>query len=82
MKKYIVYGLSSCSYCVRVVNKLIEEKKSFYVELLDNNPERLKLLKIAYEHPTVPIVIVKEEEETLLGGCDDTMEYLSNEVKQ
>ena len=82
MKKYIVYGLSSCSYCTRVINTLIDKKKTFYVELLDGNPERLKLLKIMYNHPTVPIVVLKEQKETLIGGCDDTMRYLKKEGEQ
>ena len=28
MKKYIVYGRSTCPYCVKVVNKLIRKGKS------------------------------------------------------
>ena len=39
MKKYIVYGRASCPYCIKVVNKLIRNGKTFYVEMLDDNPE-------------------------------------------
>ena len=42
MKKYIVYGRSSCPYCIKVINKLLRGGKTFYVELHDNTPEKLE----------------------------------------
>jgi len=79
MKKYIVYGKSDCNYCVKVVNKLIKQGKCFYVEMYDNDPERLELIKKMYNHPTIPVVICKDEKEILIGGCDDTIEHLETE---
>jgi len=80
MKKYIVYGKSDCNYCVKVVNKLIKQGKCFYVEMLDGKPERLEFIKEMYNHPTIPVVICKDEKEILIGGCDDTIDHLKKEV--
>ena len=79
MKKYIVYGRSSCPFCIKVVNKLLRGGKTFYVEMYDDNPERLELIKKMYNHPTIPVVVCKDEKEILIGGCDDTIEYLKTE---
>ena len=80
MKKYIVYGRSTCPFCVKVVNKLIRQGKCFYVEMLDNDPDRLELIKKMYNHPTIPIVLCKDDTEILIGGCDETVEHLKHEV--
>lgn len=80
MKKYIVYGRSTCPYCVKVVNKLIRKGKCFYVEMLDENPERLELIKKMHNHPTIPVVLIRDDTEILIGGCDDTIEHLAQEV--
>tara|TARA_R100001443_G_C3336476_1_gene173536 strand:- start:74 stop:331 length:258 start_codon:yes stop_codon:yes gene_type:complete len=79
MLKYIIYGKSSCPFCTKIIKKLIEAKKTFYVELLDENPERLEQMKIKYKHNTVPIVLIRKEEEIFLGGCDDTIKFLEKE---
>ncbi len=76
MLKYIIYGKSSCGYCKKIIKKLLESKKTFYVELLDDNPEKLEQMKLKYNHPTVPIVLVKRVRETLIGGCDDALKFL------
>ena len=79
MLKYIIYGRASCPYCVQIIKKLTEAKKTFYVELLDDNPEKLERMKVKYNHDTVPIVLVRREQETLIGGCEDTIRYLERE---
>jgi len=79
MKKYIVYGRSDCAYCVKVINKLIKKGKCFYVEMYDNQPEKLEQIKKRYNHPTIPVVLIKDEQEILIGGCDDTIDYLQTE---
>jgi len=79
MKKYIVYGKSTCPYCIKVVNKLIRNGKTFYAEMLDDNPDRLEFIKKMYNHPTIPVVICKDEKEIFIGGCDDTIDHLKQE---
>lgn len=76
MAKFIIYGKSDCPYCIRVVTKLAKAKKCFYVEMLDDKPERLQELKTQYDHPTVPIVIKVEDVKELIGGCDDTIKFI------
>ena len=80
MKKYIVYGISSCPFCIKVVNKLLRKGKTFYVEMYDNHPEKLEEIKKRYNHPTIPVVVMQDNKEILIGGCDDTIAYLKNEV--
>tara|TARA_R100000388_G_C7112546_1_gene97263 strand:+ start:188 stop:451 length:264 start_codon:yes stop_codon:yes gene_type:complete len=80
MKKYIVYGRSSCPFCIKVVNKLLRKGKTFYVEMYDNHPEKLEEIKKRYNHPTIPVVVMQDNKEILIGGCDDTIAYLKNEV--
>ena len=80
MKKYIVYGRSSCPYCIKVVNKLLRGGKTFYVEMYDDQPEKLEQIKKRYNHPTIPVVIIQDSKEILIGGCDDTIEHLTEEV--
>ena len=80
MKKYIVYGRSSCPYCIKVVNKLLRGGKTFYVELHDSNPEKLDEIKKRFNHPTIPVVTFIDDTEILIGGCDDTIEHLKGEV--
>ena len=81
MKKYIVYGRSSCPYCIKVVNKLLRGGKTFYVELHDSTPEKLEEIKKRFNHPTVPVVTFVDDKEILIGGCDDTIEHLNEEVR-
>ena len=80
MKKNIVYGRSTCPYCIKVVNKLLRQGKTFYVEMYDNRPEKLEEIKMRYDHPTIPVVIVIDNKEILIGGCDDTIDHLKEEV--
>tara|TARA_B100000287_G_scaffold357462_1_gene348735 strand:+ start:1021 stop:1284 length:264 start_codon:yes stop_codon:yes gene_type:complete len=80
MKKYIVYGRSSCPYCMKVVNRLFRDGKTFYVEMFDNHPEKLEEIKKRYNHPTIPVVIIQDNKEILIGGWDDTIAHLKNEV--
>ena len=80
MKKYIVYGKSTCPYCVKVVNKLIKKGKCFYVQMFDEDPEKLEEIKKRYNHTTIPVVTIIDNKEILVGGCDDTIEHLASEV--
>ena len=79
MKSYKIYALGECPYCNRLIQALIDKKETFYVEFLDGNTKKLNQMKEKYNHKTVPIVILIEDKETLLGGCDDTMSYIEKE---
>ena len=79
IKTYKVYALATCPYCMRLIQALLDKKQTFYVEFLDGNPTKLKNLKELYNHKTVPIVLLQEEKEILIGGCDDALEKMNEE---
>ena len=80
MKSYKIYALGSCPYCERLIQSLVDKKQTFYVEFLDGNKKKLNEMKKKYNHKTVPIVILVEDKETLLGGCDDTIAFMQTET--
>lgn len=79
MKKYKIYAKATCNYCNALIQELIDRKKTFYVEFLDGDPKKLNELKKRYNHHTVPIVILCEEKETVVGGCEETLKLLNRE---
>ena len=77
MKSYKMYVISSCSYCINLLQEMINKKETFYVEFMDGKEELLKEKKEFYKHPTVPIVILREDgKEKLIGGCTETLRFL------
>ena len=80
MTKYIIYGKSSCPYCIKVITSLVKSGKTFYAEMLDHDLSRLEELKTKYGHPTIPIVLIKTNTEKLLGGCDDTINHIKQKT--
>jgi len=82
MKSYKMYVISSCPYCIKLLQSMIDTKQTFYVEFMDGKEELLKEAKEKYKHPTVPIVILRENgEEKLIGGCTETLRLLKEEKK-
>jgi len=80
MKSYKIYAKASCGYCVRLVQAMIDKKKTFFVEFLDEKPNKLQHKKDLYRHQTVPIVILRENgQETLIGGATETLRILKQE---
>ena len=58
IKSYKIYGLVSCGYCRRLVEKLRALKIPFYAEFLekqDNTYWLNKALKYAYRYDTLDI---------------------------
>jgi glutaredoxin len=76
IKSYKIYGLVSCGYCRRLVDRLRVLNIPFCVEYLDGNRTRLYEMKKKYNHKTVPIVIAREIKETFVGGHDDTVRHM------
>jgi len=78
MKSYKMYVISSCPYCINLLQEMINKKETFYVEFMDGKENLLKEKKEFYKHPTVPIVILREGgKEKLIGGCTETLRLLS-----
>ena len=81
MKSYKIYGKVSCGYCTRLVQAMIDQKKTFFVHFLDDHPELLQEKKNLYKHQTVPIVVFREGgKEILIGGCTETLKRLKKEL--
>tara|TARA_R100001460_G_scaffold98964_2_gene142050 strand:- start:340 stop:585 length:246 start_codon:yes stop_codon:yes gene_type:complete len=80
MKSYKIYAKATCGYCRALLQTMMDKNICFYTEFLDESPELLQEKKTFYNHKTVPIVILRENgKETLIGGCDDTLEFLKKE---
>ena len=80
MKSYKMYVISSCPYCIKLIQSMIDQKQTFYIEFLDGKEELLKEKKEQYKHPTVPIVILRDgDKEELIGGCTETLRLLRKE---
>ena len=81
-KSFKIYGKYSCGYCRRLVERLRDLNMTFYVEFLDESPNRLAEMKKKYNHKTVPIVIVRDPKEKFIGGHDDTIKYLYKDYRR
>ena len=71
MEYYIVYGWTDCPFCVSAKELLEEKGERYMMVYLDHDDVLLEYFKKTYEHPTVPIIIKKNTEETdtaLIGG--------------
>ena len=78
MIRYIVYGRSSCPYCVRAVQALEAESKEFF--FFDEEGEaELDYIKKFYASKTVPIIIENNKitgKTSMVGGYTDLREKL------
>jgi len=73
IKSYHIYTILNCPACKRAIKLLEDRKENFAVTVLDNDQERLQLLKEEFCWKTVPMIVGKTEEgkEMFLGGCSD-----------
>lgn len=72
--RYHAYILLDCPFCEKAVELLKSKKQTFAVTVLDNDRKTLKEIKEKYSHQTVPLILIKTEEddeEKLLGGFSD-----------
>ena len=78
---YLVYGRSSCPYCVEATHLLDFAGIDYDFFDLEDDREFLEEAKKFYSHATVPIVL-KIDGETgivkLIGGCDDLKRELND----
>ena len=82
MKYYKMYITSSCPYCSKLLQAMIDTKQTFYVEYMDSKPDLLQEKKEQHKHPTVPIVLeVDGDQETLIGGCTETLRFIKGDKK-
>lgn len=78
---YLIYGRSSCPYCVKATQLLDFAGIEYDFFDLEEDREFLDEAKRFYNHPTVPIVLKIDGETSivsLVGGCDDLKGELSD----
>jgi glutaredoxin len=78
---YLIYGRSSCPYCVKATQLLDFAGISHDFFDLEDDREFLEEAKVFYNHSTVPIVLRIDGETgivNLVGGCDDLKGELSD----
>tara|TARA_R110000824_G_scaffold157529_1_gene330974 strand:+ start:439 stop:699 length:261 start_codon:yes stop_codon:yes gene_type:complete len=79
---YYLWVKSQCPFCVEAQSELLQQIKSHTVHVMDEKPEELEEVKKLWNHPTVPLIVLQEDdEETFIGGCTDLKEWLKNEEK-
>ena len=79
MEKYIIYAREDCAYCKKLLNYMLEQDERFVYMLSHNLDEELRAIMNKHKWRTVPIVLRMEagdDEGKLIGGCDDTIEYI------
>jgi glutaredoxin len=79
--RYIIYGRSTCSYCVKAVD-LLESRgeESIFFDFFDD-PDALTDAKRFYKMDTVPIIIQNNKifgKTTLIGGYSELTELFND----
>ena len=78
---FLVYGRSSCPYCVESTDLLGFAGIDYHFFDLEDDREFLEEVKEFYNQSTVPIVL-KVDGPTgivkLIGGCDDLRSWLND----
>ena len=80
--KFLVYGRSSCSFCVNACRILRESRKQYTFFDLESDRRFLDEAKSFYGYETVPLVLricSKTNVASFLGGCDSLEEFLNAE---
>ena len=82
---YLLYIKSKCPFCIKAIQHLEEEAKSYKTVAVDEcNDGFICELKEAYEHKSFPMVLgytVASQSYGWIGGCDDLMTHLDNPKK-
>ena len=75
-KKYILYVRTSCAFCKKAEELLIEKKEDYFIVPFDTQPEALAHMKWAYSQETVPIIFKREGASIeFIGGYSDLVKH-------
>lgn len=80
VNRYIVYGRSSCPYCVKAVELLKENHKESVFFDFSEDPDAIDDAKNFYNYSTVPMILENNMisgKTKFIGGYSDLEEYLS-----
>jgi glutaredoxin len=78
--KYIVFSKNTCPYCIKTIELLRERNLPFHVVNFEEAQSSvLEEVKTAYDWPTVPLILKKNEGSIeFVGGHTDLLEFLSD----
>jgi len=66
---FVMWVKTHCPFCVKAKDEVFDQKVNYTVYVMDDKLEELNSLKEKWNHPTVPIIITRRnEEEQLVGG--------------
>ena len=78
--RYILFIRSECPYCVRAIDLLEKQGKSYdIVNFSSNQKELLQQVKTAYEWSTVPMIFEREKNDIkFIGGYTELAGHLGD----
>tara|TARA_R110000851_G_scaffold121908_3_gene250970 strand:- start:1975 stop:2274 length:300 start_codon:yes stop_codon:yes gene_type:complete len=82
MNKYFhIYGTLECPYCLEAITILNSLGHEYILTILDQSKTYTMLLKTAYAHNTVPIIVYCDGlgDEEFIGGAEALMQYLQED---
>lgn len=73
---YTMWVKSDCPFCNDARDELYKQGVNHTINIMDKHLEKLKELKELWTHPTVPIIVYRDEVvETLIGGCSELKKW-------
>ena len=78
---YMVYGITDCPACLRAQAELMQRNREYVFINADFSAKYRSDIKESLRWPTFPIItkVTDEDEEDLVGGCDDLLRVLEKE---
>jgi len=66
---FVMWVKTHCPFCVKAKDEAFDQKVDYTVYVMDDKLEELNSLKEKWNHPTVPIIVARRnDEEQLVGG--------------
>ena len=85
MNKYFhIYGTLDCKYCLEAITLLNSLGHEYILTILDQSATYTALIKFAYSHNTVPIILYCDDmdNEEFIGGADELYNFLQKDFKE
>jgi len=80
---YMVYGISDCPSCLRACALLMENDIEYAVIEMDFSKQCMRATKTQFNSTTFPIIVmVSDQNTTVIGGYEALVEHLSTPSEQ
>ena len=74
---YTLWIKTDCPFCIAAREEVYKRRVNHTINIMDDNPEKLNELKELWNHPTVPIVVYRDDVvESFVGGYTDLKKWL------